>query len=198
MKSRFGYPIFLNLQGSRCAVIGGGPVALRKAKDLLAAGAKVRVVAPHVRAGFHPLVRARRVSWTRRKFRPGDLKGAWLIVAAADDEQVNRAVARAAQRLRIWVNVVDRPALCSFIVPSVVRRGRLQMAISTGGVSPALAKWIRKDLQSRYGLEMKRLLSVMGQARGVVQNKVKPSARRKRLFEKALRAYIQTLQESIR
>lgn len=198
MRGGFDYPVFLSLQRRSCLVIGGGAVALRKAKDLLAAGAKVRVGSPRLSAGFRPLVRAGKVVWIRRVFRPADLKGTWLVVAATDDTQVNRQAAREAERRKVWINVVDQPAHCSFIIPSVVRRGKLRLAISTGGASPALAKWIRKDLQRRYGPELKRLLSAMEWMRGSVLQKVGEPARRKRLFGKALRVYIQTLQESIR
>lgn len=195
MPHRFDYPVFLNLQRCSCLVIGGGAVALRKAKDLLAGGAKVRVVSPRLAAGFQPLVRTGRVVWVRRVFRPVDLKGTWLVVAATDNERVNGQAAREAQRLRIWINVVDQPARCSFIVPSVVRRGKLRLAISTGGASPALAKWIRKDLERRYGPELKQLLSAMERMRGRVRQRVKEGGKRKRLFEKALKVYVRTLRE---
>lgn len=167
-------------------------MALRKTRDLLAAGARVRVVSPRLRAEFQPLVRAERVVWIRRAFRSADLRGVWLVVSATDDGRVNRAAAREAGRRRIWANVVDQPTLCSFIVPSVVRRGKLRLAISTGGASPALAQWIRKDLERRYGPEWRHLLTGMGRARQDVKRKV-PSAQRKALFEKALRAYLQVL-----
>lgn len=194
LRGGFDYPVFLSLQRRSCLVIGGGSVALRKAKDLLVCGARVRVVSPWLSAGFRPLVRAKKVAWSRRTFRPADLKGAWLVVAATDDDRVNAQAAREAGRRKTWVNVVDQPALCSFIVPSVVRRGKLRLAISTGGASPALAKWIRKDLERRYGPELKRLVSAMERVRGSVLRKVPSTSVRKRLFEKALQAYVCVLQ----
>ncbi len=188
------YPIFLELQGRPCLVIGGGVVAYRKAAALLRCGARVTVAAPAASAGLKRLARSRRIRWRGRRFLPGDLKGIELVIAATDDPAVNGPASREARRRGIWINVVDQPGLCSFILPSVVRRGRLVLAISTGGASPALAKWIRKDLQARYGPEFGRLAARMAGARGRVLQAVPSSARRRRLFEKALRAYLDVLQ----
>lgn len=193
MPHRFDYPVFLDLERRPCLVVGGGAVALRKAKDLLAAGAKVRVVSPRLAAGFQPLVRTGRVVWVRRVFRPTDLKVGGLVVAATDEERVNRQAAREARRRGSWINVVDQPARCSFIVPSVVRRGELRLAISTGGASPALARWIRTDLERRYGPDIQRFLKAAMRVRPQVQAKVPGPALRKRLFEKALKAYFEAL-----
>lgn len=187
------YPLFLELKARPCLVIGGGPVAFRKASALLACGARVTVVAPELSAGLRKLVRARKARWKPRRFRAGDLAGVELAVAATEDEEVNRFAAQEARRRRVWINVADRPTLCSFILPSVVRRGKLVLAISTSGASPALAKWIRKDLQIRYGPELSRLLSGAAVARRKVQERVRSAAARKRLFETALKAYLQVL-----
>ena len=198
MQARFDYPVFLNLQGRFCLVVGGGAVALRKTKDLLACGAKVRVVSPQWIEGFQRLARSKKIQWSRRPFHPADLKKSWLVIAATDDAQVQRQVAQEAARKKIWANVVDQPGACSFIVPSVVRRGKLRLAISTGGISPALAQWIRKDLMRHYGPQWGRLLNGMKRMRGKVLRNVAQPSRRKRLFKKALDAYIQTLQERLK
>ena len=174
-------------------VIGGGPVAFRKTAALIRCGARVTVVSPELSTGLKRLVRQKRVRWKRRPFRPADLAGMELVVAATDDESTNRAAVREARRRRIWINVVDRPELCSFILPSVFRRGKLVLAISTGGTSPALAKWIRRDLESRYGPEFGRLLVKAAAARPGVHRKIRSPAARKRQFEKALNAYLQVL-----
>ena len=187
------YPLFLELKDRPCLVIGGGPVAFRKAAALLRCGAKVTVVSPEFSAGLKRLARGRKVRWKGRRFRPADLDGMDLAVAATDDETINRSAAREAKRRGIWINVVDRPALCSFILPSVVRRGKLALAISTGGASPALAKWIRRDLKSRYGPGFGQLLDRAGAARPGVQRKVRGTTGRKRLFEEALNAYLRVL-----
>ena len=190
------YPLFLELQGRPCLVIGGGRVAFGKASTLLRCGAKVTVVSPRLSSGLRRLARGRKIRWKTHRFRPVDLAGMELAVAATDDQQVNLQATREARRRKVWINVADRPALCSFILPSVVRRGKLVLAISTGGASPALAKWIRKDLEGRYGPEFGRLLARATAARKRVQRKVRSQAARKRLFEKALKAYLSVLRRA--
>lgn len=190
------YPIFLELSGLPCLVIGGGQVAFHKTKALLACGARVTVVSPSLlSSALSHVERQGAIQWRRRPFRAGDLKGMLLVVAATNEKSVNLLAAKEAKRKGIFINVVDQPALCSFIVPSVVRRGRLVLAISTGGVSPALAKWIRKDLEKRYGRETARLVSGMARARRGILKRVRGVARRKALFEKALKAYFRVLKE---
>ncbi len=176
------YPVFLDLQGQSCVIVGGGAVAWRKAKVLLACGAQVTVVSPEVVRPLQVLSRWRRLRWVPRRFKPGDLAHAFLVVAATDDQPVNRAVSRGARRLRRLVNVVDQPALCSFIVPSIMRRGAITMAISTAGASPALSKWLRQDLARRYGPPFARVLTRMRRWRTQVHRQTSsPQARKRRL-----------------
>jgi precorrin-2 dehydrogenase / sirohydrochlorin ferrochelatase len=136
------YPVFLDLRNRPVVVIGGGRVAARKVAGLVEAGARVRVIAPRV---INP-VRAEAV--VRRRYRKGDLKGAVLAFAATNDRRVNRAVALEAHRRRIPVNVADSLEECTFLVPARVTRGAVQIAISTSGTSPRLAKELRKKLEA--------------------------------------------------
>ena len=136
------YPIFLDVKERTAVVIGGGRVATRKAAGLAEAGARVRVIAPMVSRGL----RAHEVE--RRAYRPGDLKGAALAFAATDDRRVNHAVAIEARRRGIPVNVADSLEECTFIVPARIARDELQIAISTGGRSPRLAKRLRQRLEA--------------------------------------------------
>ncbi len=153
------YPAFLNLSGKECLVVGGGRLALHKTEDLRTAGAQVTVVSPRFAPGFRRMTDVRLV---RRAFRPSDLiPGPWLVVAATDDEALHGRIARLCRARRIWVNVVDRPRLCDFIVPSVVRRGPVTFAVSTGGLSPAVAKYLGADLRGRYGTEVGRMAAVL-------------------------------------
>lgn len=176
------YPVFLDLAGKPCLVVGGGAVAWRKAKALVECGARVTVVSPRV---VRPLSRAAvegRVRWVRRRFQPRDLRDALVVVAATNEQPVNQQVSRAAARLRRLVNVVDQPALCTFIVPSVMRRGALTIAISTAGISPALSKWIRLDLARRYGPAFARVVTRMRGWRSQVHRQtVSPHVRKRRL-----------------
>ena len=135
------YPLFLNLTSQPVVVIGAGAVAARKIRSLLAAGASVTVISPKA----YRLPKA--VRWLRRRYRRGDLAGARLVVAATDDQGVNRQVCAEATRRKLLVNCVAPPSAGNFIVPAVARRGRLTVAVSTGGVSPALAKRLRRDLE---------------------------------------------------
>ncbi len=187
------YPLFLEIQGRLCLVIGGGPVAFRKAAALLRCGAKVTVVSPSLSAGLKRMSRKKKIRWIPRRFSRSDLSGMELAVSATDDPQINRLAAREAGRRRVWINVVDQPRLCSFILPSVVRRGKLTLAVSTGGASPALAQWIRRDLEARYGEGFSRLLAAAGRKREEIRKKKMSPAQRKRLFQKALKAYLRVL-----
>ncbi len=149
------YAAFLDLRGKRCVVVGGGQVALRKVEGLLEAGAAVTVIAPQsveMPAG---------VSVIRRAFQPGDVEGAWLVIAATNDESVNAQIAIEAERRGIFINVVDDPAHCSFILPAVVRRGAFCLAISTGGASPAFARRLRERLEKEFGAEYGALVDLL-------------------------------------
>jgi siroheme synthase-like protein len=137
------YPIFLDLAGKRVLVAGAGKVALRKTEGLLEAGALVTVVAPRWEPEFERLP----VTLRRRAFRSSDLAGARLAFAATDDRRVNHAVAAAARRRGIPVNVADSRAECDFIVPARIHRGNLQIAVSTGGESPRLAVALRRKIE---------------------------------------------------
>ena len=137
------YPIFLDLTGKRVVVVGAGRVALRKTRGLLEAGARVTVIAPRVEPEFERLP----VTLFRRRFRASDLAGALLAFAATDDRRVNRTIAAAAQKRAIPVNVADSRAECDFILPARIRRGNLQVAVSTGGSSPRLAAALRRKIE---------------------------------------------------
>jgi precorrin-2 dehydrogenase/sirohydrochlorin ferrochelatase len=156
------YPVNLVLDGRPCLVVGGGRIALRKVEGLLACGAQVRVVAPRIDADLRAVAG---VTVDERPWRPDDMAGAWLVIAATDDPAVNAAVFDAGQREGIWVNGADDPANCSFTLPSVVRRGDLQVAVSTGGRSPALSSWLRRRLEAEIGPEYGLLLDILATER---------------------------------
>lgn len=156
------YPVNLVLEGRSCLVVGGGRVALRKVEGLVACGAKVLVVAPRLDPGLSDQVG---VTCEQRGWEPRDLAGVWLVIAATDDPAVNRAVYEAGERAGIWVNGADDPTNCSFTLPSVVRRGDLQVAVSTGGRSPALASWLRRRYEGELGPEYEILLDLLATER---------------------------------
>ncbi len=155
------YPAFLNLRAVSCVVVGGGNVAVRKVNDLLMAGASVKVIAPDAGLMLKAMAQERCLELIPREYRDGDLEGARLVISATDDPQVNRAVAAEARRVGAWVNVVDDPSLCDFIVPALVRRGDLVVAISTGGKSPAMARALRIEMEELLGPEYEIALNII-------------------------------------
>ncbi len=184
------YPIFLKVEQKLCVVIGGGTVAERKITSLLEAGARVKVIAPEVTERIKTLAREGKIIWEERPYRSGDLKDAFLVIAATNNPQVQEEVFAEAEERKIFCNVVDKPALCSFIVPSVVKRGRLQIAISTSGASPALAKRLREQLEELFGPEYAEYLELMAAWRKEILARELPEAERQKLFEQLVLAPI--------
>jgi precorrin-2 dehydrogenase/sirohydrochlorin ferrochelatase len=148
-----GYPVTLNVETMPCLIVGGGPVAARKAAELAACGALVTVVSPVLCPAMERLAAASKVRVERRQVGPEDVAGAFIVIAATDDAEVNRWVADLARRERALVNAVDQPEQCVFSAPAVLRRGVMSVAISTGGASPALAARIRDELEEIIGPE---------------------------------------------
>lgn len=145
--SAFRFPVTLDLEGRACLVVGGGVVAGRKISGLLDAGARVTVVSPALAATVLDIAREGRFRWWPREYAEGDVAGFALVMVATDDDGVNARVAAEARRRSIWVNCADDPARCDFILPSVLRRGPLMVAVSTGGVSPTVARMVREELE---------------------------------------------------
>ena len=159
------YPVLLDLDGKLCVVVGGGGVAERKVRNLLQAGARVRVISPQLTFSLTRFKEKGKIIHRQRSFRSADLHGTFLAIAATDDRRVNERVFEQALRQKIPVNVVDDPAHSSFIVPSLVQRGDLLIAVSTSGQSPALARALRQKLQKEFGPEYIFLLKLLGAVR---------------------------------
>ena len=156
------YPVNLLVEGRPCLVVGGGAVAARKVSGLRTSGAKVHVVATAV----GDEVRTQPgVTWDERPYRRSDLEGRMLVIAATDDSATNAAVYQDAEAAGVWVNGADDPAHCSFTLPSVVRRGDLQITVSTAGRSPALAVWLRERFEAEMGPEYAVLLDLLAEER---------------------------------
>jgi siroheme synthase-like protein len=160
------YPVNLVLAGRACLVVGGGAVAARKVGGLVAAGAQVHVVATRV----GPEVRAcAGATWEERAYLPGEATDYRLVVVATDDPGVNRQVAADAEEAGVWVNAADDPASCSFMLPSILRRGPITLAVSTGGRSPALARWLRARFSDELGPEYEVLAEILGEQRDAIR-----------------------------
>jgi len=165
------YPVSLNIQGKRCVVIGGGKVALRKVKMLLDCGANVSVISPKPHPDIAKLSKERAIHLIQRDYEAQDLKGAVIAIACTDVKEVNRKVADEAKKAGILVNVADDPEPSDFIIPAFFRRGNLTLAVSTSGVSPALARKIRMKLEKSFGEEYASLLSLIGEVRSTLKEK---------------------------
>lgn len=180
------YPIYIDIEGKKCVVIGGGEVAERKVASLAECGAYVEVVSPEVTPALDQLSKEGRIKLQDREYRFGDLEGAILAIAATDNNDLNKEIHREAVEKRIPINVVDVPELCSFIVPSTVRRGDLVISISTSGSCPALAKHIRKKLQQVFGDEYVGFCEILKNFRDEIADKYEELEERKRALNRLI------------
>ena len=159
------YPLFVNIGGKKCLVVGGGEVALRKVQALLEHGANVEVVSPVLCPELSRMAREGTIQALERDYKPEDLQDALIAIAATDDAKANESVAAEARRRGILVNVVDDPQHSDFIAPSYFRRGDVTVAVSTSGRSPALARKIRSELEKQFGTEYARLALLANEVR---------------------------------
>jgi len=165
------YPIYLNLERRCCVVVGGGTTAERKVQGLLECGALVTVVSPDLTIVLRDLAGRGLLDWKAREYQAGDLEGAFLAVAATDNSRVHEEVAQEAEQRGVPLNVIDAPALCTFITPAVVRRGEVTFAVSTGGHSPALARRLREELEESSVLGWAELAEMVSEVRLALREK---------------------------
>ncbi|MDH5824016.1 siroheme synthase CysG [Luteimonas sp. RD2P54] len=185
------YPLFADLRGRTVLVVGGGAVARRKASALLQAGARVVVGAPALEPELRALAQAGRIAHLPGRFQPAWLDDAWLAIAATDDDAVNREVAAAGQARRIWVNVVDDVALSRFQVPARIERGPLQIAISSGGGAPMLARLLRERLEAQLDDSWAALATLLARQRGRIRERWPEPGARRRAFARLLAGPLQ-------
>ncbi len=163
------FPAFLKLENRQVIIIGSGSLAESKLPALLEAGARVRLISPRLNPNLTLQVRAHHLDWWPKLYEPGDLAGAFLVIAATSIPEVNAAVFREAEARNILCNAVDDTANCHFYYGSIVQRGDLQIAISTNGKSPALAQRLRKELAEQFGPEYAAWLDWLGAARKILR-----------------------------
>jgi precorrin-2 dehydrogenase/sirohydrochlorin ferrochelatase len=173
------YPIYLNLTGRRVVVVGGGEVAERKIESLLGTGALISVISPQLTNRVLALASERKIELQQRAYQEGDCAGAALVFSATDDAEVSRAVFADCRRTGALINSADKPALCDFIMPAVMRRGDIAIAVSTGGTSPGLAARLRQKIASLIGPEYGRLAQLLSQARPYIHERIPAEADRK-------------------
>jgi len=171
------YPVFLEMKDRRCVVIGGGAVAERKVEGLAAVGANVTVISPSITDGLRELLERGVIRHVAREYQTGDRAGYDLVFVATDNPEINAMVSSEARSLRIWVNSADDPDHCDFILPGVIRRGDLAVAVSTSGVSPAVARAIREELDEYFTADYARFVQIAGEVRRELREKsVSPDA----------------------
>lgn len=193
MRKRRYYPAFLDIAGRKVGVIGGGKIAERKVISLLECDAQVNVISPVETPRLAKLAAAGRITLERRSYIRGDVEGCFLVIGATDCEEVNRQVSADAEELGVLCNIVDVPRLCSFIVPSTIARGDLQIAISTDGKCPALARHIRERLEELYGEEYANFVHVLGEIRPELRRRFPDQDERKEAITRLVKSDIPAL-----
>jgi precorrin-2 dehydrogenase/sirohydrochlorin ferrochelatase len=182
------YPLFLDLEGRDVVIVGGGSVSGRKVESMLSHGARVTVIAPECTDDIARWAEAGRLTLKRKRYDEHDLDGAMLVIASTNSASVNARVAADCRARRILVNVVDDTSLCDFIVPAVVDHGSIQIAVSTGGKSPAFARVVKRDLQNAIGPEYAEMNDILGSLREAAKAspQLPEDSDRKRFFDELI------------
>jgi siroheme synthase-like protein len=184
------YPIYIDIEDRDVLIVGGGAVCARKAETMMKYGARVTIVSPRITDEIEEWERAGMLSVTRAPYSEAVLEGRSLVIASTDDKCVNGRIARDCRRRRIPVNVVDVTHLCEFIVPAIVEQGSVQIAVSTGGKSPALARTLKEDLQRFVGPEYAEVNDLLGTLRKSAKSVLPTDVDRKRFFDGIIAAGI--------
>jgi len=182
------YPVFIELEGKKVVVVGGGGVACRKVQTLLECGARIHLAGRALTPELREMVKKEEIHFLGQEFKDEYLNNAFMVIAATDDKELNHRVSACARERGVLVNAVDQPPDCDFIVPSILKRGDLQIAISTSGKSPALARRIRKGLERQFGEEYGTFLTMMGRLRKEILSLGLPQEENSRLFQKIVDA----------
>lgn len=178
------FPIFLELEGKKALVVGGGRVAQRKIESLLEYGASIRIIANQLTSKLNKLVESGKIEHVDKEFKDKHLDDTFLVIAATDEKQLNHRISERARKRGLLMNAVDQPSDCDFIFPSIVKRGDLLVALSTSGKSPALAKKLRKEMEIQFGTEYETLLILMGRLRQEILSKGLSQRENSRIFHK--------------
>lgn len=180
------FPIVIDIHEKKCLVVGGGEVATRKVESLLQAGALVTVISPEAGESIRQWAKNGQLHWKSEAFTDMDVKEFAFVIAATNHSDVNRAVYQAVNQAGGWVNVVDRPDLCNFILPSVVKRGKLTISVSTSGASPGLARKIKQTIEKEIGPEYEEYVEFLSCIRQQVLAEIGDHGQRKKIFRELL------------
>ena len=177
------YPVNLDIRGQSCLVVGGGPVGTRKVRTLLDCGAAVTVVSPEVTTPLSVLAGENRICLKQRPYRTSDLDGVFLVIGATNNKDLNHTIHDDSRMKGKLCNIADQPDLCNFILPSIIERGDLIIAISTSGKSPAFARRLRKQLEAQFGPEYAEFLKLMGAVRKILLERTRDPEAHRLVFE---------------
>src|SRR5947209_3958597 len=177
------YPIYIDIEERNVVIIGGGNVCARKAETMMKYGARVTVVSPEFTDEIEQWAREGCLAIKRKPYESADIDGANIVIASTDDQPVNEQIAADCRARRIPVNVVDVTPLCEFIVPAIIEKGSIQIAVSTGGKSPALARTLKEDLQRIVGTEYAEVNDALGSLRDSAKRVLPTDTDRKRFFD---------------
>lgn len=180
------YPAYLDVKERWCLVVGGGQVGTRKVSTLLECGAKVKVISPKVTDQLARLAEQGCIDLVQRDYHSKDLDQVFLVIGATDDQALNRKIHKDAEAAQKLCNIADQPALCNFVLPSIINQGDLSIAISTAGKSPAFAKHLRRRLQAQFGAEYGHMLDLMGNIRKRLLAEAHAPEEHKPLFEQLI------------
>jgi precorrin-2 dehydrogenase/sirohydrochlorin ferrochelatase len=180
------YPVYLDIRNQPCLVVGAGAVGTRKVHTLLDCRAAVTVVSPDISYSVAALAKENRITSKQRPYQSSDLEGMFLVIGATDNRELNRTIHDDARKVGKLCNIADQPDLCNFILPSVIDRGDLIIAISTSGKSPAFAKKLRKQLEAQFGPEYAELLKLMGAVRKILLKQTHDPEAHRRIFDNLL------------
>ena len=193
------YPIYLDIENRDVVIIGGGSVCARKAETMMKYGARVTIVSPEFTAEIEQWVSEGKLTIRRKQYEETDLTGATIVIASTDNQVVNEKIAADCRRRRIPVNVVDVTPLCEFIVPAIIESGSVQIAVSTGGKSPALARTLKEDLQRLVGPEYAEVNDILGTLREAAKATLPTDLDRKEFFDGIIaRGILQMLRDGRR
>ncbi len=174
------YPAFLNIKEKKCVVVGGGKVAERKVLSLLRSGARIVIISPTLTKRLQMEKDSGKIVHINRNYEKGDLEGAFLVVAATSDDEINKEIASEASCL---INVVDYPDIANFIVPSVIKRGLLTIAISSSGASPAMSRTIRKEIETLYTKDFSKYLTFLKKLRKKIVSNINDKNHRQKILK---------------
>jgi len=177
------YPLFLDISDKLCVVVGGGRVAERKVATLLRFNARTKLISPNLTKNLRKQAGSGKIEFVEREYREGDLEGAVLVFAATDSKEVNLKIKKEADTTNVPINIVNDPASCEFLVPSVVRRGPITIAISTSGSSPLLSKKLKHDIEDSLTKDYIRYARKIGKFRKTLIETVKDGKRRREIME---------------